>query len=178
MEEIVKAFWSFFQHDGVVAFILSPWSPWPPARSAKEFPGGWTKILNVHRICRINGPPVATNHDSTHIYISDTKLRKCGMAPSIISMAANKIVQWTMNPMYSTTMRSWIRNAPRSRIWVLVERFPDMIGKFRSETARMKWYWWRSILSKCNEIMEWRNGMTQCIYVLPASRCSLGKRYS
>jgi hypothetical protein len=24
MEEIVKAFWSFFQHDGVVAFILSP----------------------------------------------------------------------------------------------------------------------------------------------------------
>jgi hypothetical protein len=40
MEEIVIASWSLIQHDGVAAFKLSERSPWPPALSAKDLPGG------------------------------------------------------------------------------------------------------------------------------------------
>jgi hypothetical protein len=47
-EEIVKASWSFFQHDGAAAFKLSERSPLPPALSAKDLPGGRTQILKVH----------------------------------------------------------------------------------------------------------------------------------
>jgi len=39
-EEIVKASWSNFQHDGAAAFTLSERSPLPPTLSAKYFPGG------------------------------------------------------------------------------------------------------------------------------------------
>jgi len=39
-EEIVKASWSNFQHDGAAAFKLSEKSPVPPALSAKDLPGG------------------------------------------------------------------------------------------------------------------------------------------
>jgi len=39
-EEIVKASWSLFQHDGVPAFKLSERSPLPPPLSAKDLPGG------------------------------------------------------------------------------------------------------------------------------------------
>jgi len=38
-EEIVKASWSLFQHDGAAAFKLSERSPLPPALSAKDLPG-------------------------------------------------------------------------------------------------------------------------------------------
>jgi len=58
MEEIVKAFWSLFQHDGAAAFKLSGRSPLPPALSAKDLPRGRTKISNVCRIRRINHHPV------------------------------------------------------------------------------------------------------------------------
>jgi len=46
-EEIVKASWSLFQHDGVAAFKSSEKSPVPPALSAKDLPGGPTQRLNV-----------------------------------------------------------------------------------------------------------------------------------
>jgi len=46
-EEIVKAFWSLFQHDGAAAIKLSERSPLPPALSAKDLPGGRTQIFNV-----------------------------------------------------------------------------------------------------------------------------------
>jgi hypothetical protein len=39
-EEIFKASWSLFQHDGAAAFILSQRSPLPPALSAKDITGG------------------------------------------------------------------------------------------------------------------------------------------
>jgi hypothetical protein len=45
--EIVKAFWSNFQHDGAAAFKLSEISPVPPALCAKDLPGGRTQVLNV-----------------------------------------------------------------------------------------------------------------------------------
>jgi hypothetical protein len=38
-EEIVKASWSNFHHDGAAAFKLSEESPVPPALSAKDLPG-------------------------------------------------------------------------------------------------------------------------------------------
>jgi hypothetical protein len=39
-EEIVKASWSNFHHDGVAVFKLSAKSPVPPPLSAKDLPGG------------------------------------------------------------------------------------------------------------------------------------------
>jgi len=47
-EEIVKASWSLFQHDGAAAFKLSETSPLPPALSAKDLPGGRTHMLIDH----------------------------------------------------------------------------------------------------------------------------------
>jgi hypothetical protein len=49
-EEILKASWSFFQHDGAAAFTLSERSPLAPGLSAKDVPGGRTQILNVRQI--------------------------------------------------------------------------------------------------------------------------------
>jgi len=46
-EEIFKASWSLYQHDGAAAFQLSEGSPLPPALSAKNLPGGRTQKLNV-----------------------------------------------------------------------------------------------------------------------------------
>jgi hypothetical protein len=49
-EEIVKASWSNFHHDGVAAFKLLEKSPVPPAVSAKDLPGGRSQVWNVRRI--------------------------------------------------------------------------------------------------------------------------------
>jgi len=74
-EEIVKASSSLFQHDGAAAFKLSERSPLPPALSAKDLPGGRTKILNVCRIRRINRHPVESDEDSAPESIPDTEDR-------------------------------------------------------------------------------------------------------
>jgi len=70
-EEIVKASWSRFQHDGAPAFKLSERSPLPPAFSAKELPGGRTQMLIFCRIRRINCHPVESDEDSATDSISD-----------------------------------------------------------------------------------------------------------
>jgi len=72
-EEIILASWSLFQHDGAAAFKLSERSPLPPAVSAKILPGGWTQILNVRQIRRINCHPLDCDEDSAPESISDTK---------------------------------------------------------------------------------------------------------
>jgi hypothetical protein len=71
-EEIVKASWSLFQHDGAAAFKLSERTPLPPALSAKDLPGGRIQILNVRQIPRINRHPVESDDDSAPESISDT----------------------------------------------------------------------------------------------------------
>jgi hypothetical protein len=63
-EEIVKASWSNFHHDGAAAFKLSEKSPVPPALSAKDLPGGRTQVLNVRRIKRIDRHPAKSDEDS------------------------------------------------------------------------------------------------------------------
>jgi len=70
-EEIVKASWSLYQHDGAASFTLSERFPLPPALSAKDHPGGRTQILNVHRIWRINHHPVERDDDSAPESILD-----------------------------------------------------------------------------------------------------------
>jgi len=75
-KEIIKAFWSLFQHDGAAAFKLSERSPLPPAFSGKDIPGGRTQILNVHRIRRINRYPVESDEDSTPESVRIPKIGK------------------------------------------------------------------------------------------------------
>jgi hypothetical protein len=71
-EEIVKASWSVFQHDGAVAFKLSDRSPLPLPFSASNLPGGRTQILNVRRIRSIHRYPVEIEEDNTPESISNT----------------------------------------------------------------------------------------------------------
>jgi len=73
MEEIIKASWSYFQHDGAAAFKLSERSPLPPPLSSKDLPGGRTQILNVRRIRRVNCHPVESAEDSALESISHTE---------------------------------------------------------------------------------------------------------
>ena len=72
-EEIVKASWSLFQHDGAAVFKLSERSPLPQALSAKDLPGGQTQIVNVRQIWKINRHPVERDEDSALESISVTK---------------------------------------------------------------------------------------------------------
>jgi len=72
-EEIVKASWSKFLHDGMAAFELSEKSPVPPALSAKVLPGEGTQLLNVRRIKRIDRHPAESYEDSSPESISDTE---------------------------------------------------------------------------------------------------------
>jgi len=70
-EEIIKASWSLFQHDGAAAFKLSERSPLPPILSAKDLPEGRTQLLNVGRIWRAYRLPVESDDDSSPQTISD-----------------------------------------------------------------------------------------------------------
>jgi len=72
-EEIVKASWSNFHHDGVAVFKLSEKSPAPPALSAKELSGERTQVLNVHQIKRIDRHSAESDEDSSPDSISDTE---------------------------------------------------------------------------------------------------------
>jgi len=73
MEEIVKAAWSVFQHDGAAAYQLSERSPLPPPFSGKDLPGAQTQILNARRIRRINRYPVDSHEDRAPESISNTE---------------------------------------------------------------------------------------------------------
>jgi len=72
-EEIVKASWSNFQNDSMVAFILLEQSPVPPAVSAMDLPGGQTQESNFHQIKRINRHSVECDDNCFLESISDTK---------------------------------------------------------------------------------------------------------
>jgi len=72
-EDIIKASWSLFQHDGVAAFKISQRSALPPPLSAKDLPGGPTQISNVRRIRKINHHLVQSDDDSPPESISDTE---------------------------------------------------------------------------------------------------------
>jgi len=72
-EEIIKAFWSNFQHGGAAAFKLSERSTLPPALTANDLPGGQTQVINVCRIRRIDRHPVESDQNSAPETISDTE---------------------------------------------------------------------------------------------------------
>jgi hypothetical protein len=71
-EEIVKAFWSLFRHDGAATFKSSERSLLPPALSAKDLPGSRTQMLNLRRIRKINRHPVESDYASAPECILDT----------------------------------------------------------------------------------------------------------
>jgi hypothetical protein len=72
-EDIVKAFWPLFHHDGPAAFPLSARSPLPPALSANYLPGGRTQNLNARRIPGITSHLVENDEESATESISDTE---------------------------------------------------------------------------------------------------------
>jgi len=73
MEVIVKATWWLFQPDGAAAFTLSERAPLPPAVLAKDIPGGWTQVINVRRIRRLDRHPAESDKASAHECISNTE---------------------------------------------------------------------------------------------------------
>jgi len=74
IEETIKTLWSTFRHDGVAAFTLPERPPLPPALTAMDFPAGWTQVLVVCWINRIDCYPVKSDDDSAHESISDIKI--------------------------------------------------------------------------------------------------------
>jgi len=70
-EESVVGSWSLFHHDGAAAFTLSERSPLPHAFSAMELAGGWTQVLNVHLVRRIEHHPVECDEDSAPETVSE-----------------------------------------------------------------------------------------------------------
>jgi len=71
-EEMFKASWSNYQHDGEAAFKLSERSPLPLVMSAKDLPGGRTQVLNVHQITQIDSHPAQGDVESKPASISNT----------------------------------------------------------------------------------------------------------
>jgi len=71
-EDIVKASWSLFQHDGAAALKLSERSPLPPALPATNLPRGRTQIFNVCQICNLNRHPDEIDAHSGPESISET----------------------------------------------------------------------------------------------------------
>jgi len=72
-EEIIKASLSNFQHNSAAAFKLSERSPFPPALSAKDLPGGQTQVLNIRPIRRGDCNRVDSDEDSTAGSISNSE---------------------------------------------------------------------------------------------------------
>jgi len=72
-EEIIKASWSKFQHDGAAAFELSERLLFPPALSDKDLRGGRTGLLNVHQIKNIDLHPAHSDSHCAPENISDTE---------------------------------------------------------------------------------------------------------
>jgi len=72
-EDIGKASWSNFQHDGAGAFKLLEKSPVPPALCAKDVPGEWTQLLNGRQIKRIDHHPAESDEASSPESISESE---------------------------------------------------------------------------------------------------------
>jgi len=68
---MLKASWSNLQYDGLATFELSEISPLPPALSSMDLPGGWTKLLNVLRIKKIDCHPTDSDQHGASESISD-----------------------------------------------------------------------------------------------------------
>jgi len=72
-EEIAKASWSNFQHDGTAAFKLSETSPVPPTLSAMDLPGGRTQVLTICQMKRVDSHPAGGDEEIALESVSDTE---------------------------------------------------------------------------------------------------------
>jgi hypothetical protein len=72
-DKVVNAFCTNFQPDGAAGLKLSERSVQPPALPANDLLGGPTKIMNVHRIKKINRHPAESDKDSPPKSISKAK---------------------------------------------------------------------------------------------------------
>ena len=70
-DKIIKASWSNCQHDAVAAFTLSDRSPLPPAFSANDLSGGWTPVLDIGSVRRIDCHLAKCDDNSAPYSISD-----------------------------------------------------------------------------------------------------------
>jgi len=73
IEEIIKASWSNFEHDGAATFKLLEKSPVLPALYAKNPHGGRTQAFNVSHMNQIDCHPAQWDEDSSPDSISETK---------------------------------------------------------------------------------------------------------
>ena len=96
-EEIIKACWSLFHHDGAAAFKLSERSPLPPAFSAKDLPRGRTQILKVRLIRRINRHLIEVVRIAHLKGFRTPNIGLTGMGTWIFQMTAKTNVRQTLN---------------------------------------------------------------------------------
>jgi len=72
-QEIVKAYSSHIQHDGVAGFKLSERSPLPPILNAMEFRVRQTEVFNIYQIIWIDCRLAKSDKDSANECISGTE---------------------------------------------------------------------------------------------------------
>jgi len=163
MEEIVKACWSLFQHDGVAVFTLSERSPWPPALSTKYLPGERTQILNIHRIRRIDQHLVERDEDSTPEILSDTKnwLNWSGDLDNPNNSADNCAVLNESQRDKGNGIEDL--ESPEQRDLSAAPNVPNSSGPHGCCRGRLWGYCWWSIQWKWGGIKKLRISRTQCV---------------
>jgi len=127
-EDSIRASWSNFQHEGAAALKLSERSSLPPGLSAKELAGGQTQVLNVRRIRLIDCHSAESDDNSAPKAFPTLKIGSTGMETWIIQSRAKTTVRQTMNPIWSYTTASRMRNALSSGMCVLLQMCPDWFG--------------------------------------------------
>ena len=128
-EEINKALWSHFQHDGVAAWKLSEISPLPPAVSAKDLPRGQTEVFNVRQINKstvIQSNLIRTVH--LNAFPSPT-IWLAAMVTWIYKPQVMTTARQPTDPIWSVTMPARLQNTQSTGMWLPHQIVPDWFSK-------------------------------------------------
>ena len=143
--EIFKVSWSNLEHDGAAGFELLERSPFPPALSAKDLPGGRTHVWSVHRNQRIDGHLATPNVDSHLKALPTAETVLTGMVTCIFQIWEKMTGRQMTIPMYRETMASRFQKAQPAVLWVPHPVFPDRFSQHGPHWNSLKRGWWRSL---------------------------------
>jgi hypothetical protein len=137
-EQIVKASWSLFQHDGVSASKLWERSPFQPALPTNDRPGGRTEILNVRRHQRINRQPVGSAQGTAPESILDTDdwLNWNGYWDNPYDSEVDCAAYDNSDIEHNTFIED--PECQSSRMWAPCQMPPDWFSQHASQTEKLK----------------------------------------
>jgi len=178
-EEIIKASWSNFRHDGVAAFSLSEWSPLPPGLSATGLPAGWTQVSHIPWIRRIRHHPGESDKDWAPESISNTEnWLNCNSHFNNQNESEDDCKaddESDIKPCNGTKAGQ----SPEHRVWVLHQMFLDWFSQHGGQWIRLNSGWWLSLELKQGGIRENRKSQTKWVNMFSqGSICCLTKNFT